>query len=165
MSMIAHSSFLRLVHQQAIPLDLGQRIDVTRCDVVRRDDDVDLAHLAPQLLVRETVGTVVKVHTQPRREPVHLRDPLPRDAHRAHDQCRPECVAPELLALRLEHRDRLHRLPEPHIVGENRADPEIAEHAQPAVPLLLEREQVVPHPRRRAARAEARVLAAEQLVE
>ena len=108
---------------------------------------------------------VMQMHAQPRREAMHLRHPLPRHAHRAHDERRPERLRPGFLALRHEHRDRLHRLPQAHVVGQDRPDPEIAEHPQPPVPLLLEREQVVPHPRRRPARPEARVLAGEQLVE
>ena len=59
--------------------------------------------------------------------------------------------------LRGEHRDRLHRLPEAHVVGQDRADAEVAQQAQPAVPALLEREERLGHRRRRAERLEAPV--------
>ena len=75
---------LRLVHQQSVPLDLREDIHVARRDVIRRDDDVHLAHLAQQLVVREPIAPVMQMHAQLRREAMHLRDPLPRDAHRAH---------------------------------------------------------------------------------
>ena len=75
-----------------------------------------------------------------------------------------------LLPLRGEHRDRLHGLAEPHVVGEDGADSEVAEEPQPAVAALLEREQRLRHRRRRAERREAPVVvpgdqARERLVE
>ena len=100
-----------------------------------------LADRVDQRVVGEPVAAVVEVDAQRRREPLDLGDPLARDAHRADDERRPERVVAELLALGEEHRDRLHRLAEPHVVGEDRADPEVAEQPQPAVAALLERKR------------------------
>ena len=88
-------------------------------------------------------------HAERRREALDLGDPLFDDAHRADDERRPECVRAELLPLGREHRDRLHGLAEAHVVGEDRTDAEIAEHPQPAVAALLEREELMRHRRRR----------------
>ena len=82
--------------------------------------------------------------------------PLLDDAHRADDERRAEGVPPEVLALGRDHRDRLHRLAEAHVVGEDRADPEVAEHPQPAVAALLERKELELHRGGRRTRAEAR---------
>ena len=93
---------------------------------------------------------MVAVDAQRRREPLDLGPPLLDDAHRADDE-RGADVA--VLALGREHRDRLHRLAQTHVVGEDRADAEIAEQPQPAVAALLEREQVELHRRRGRERA------------
>ena len=90
---------------------------------------------------RQPAGAVVEVDAERGREALDLLHPLPGDAHRADDERRAERVGAGLLALGDEHRDRLHGLSEAHVVGEDRADAEVAEHAQPAVAALLEREQ------------------------
>ena len=95
---------------------------------------------------------MVQVDAQRGREPLDLPRPLPGDAHRADDERGAERLGSELLPLRGQHRDRLDGLPEPHVVGEDRADPEVAEEPQPAVPALLEREERLGHRRRRAER-------------
>ena len=138
-------------------MDELQRLDVARRDVVRRDHDVGRPRALDERVAREPVGAVVQVDAQRRREPLDLVHPLARDAHRADDERRAERVGAVLLPLRHDHRDRLHGLPEPHVVGEHAADPEVAEEAKPAVPCLLERVQLVLHPRRCRKRLEARV--------
>ena len=148
---------LRLVEEQAVPVDELQRLDVARRDVVRRDHDVGRPCALDERLAREPIGAVVEVHVQRRREALDLVHPLARDAHRADDERRAERTGAVLLALGDDHRDRLHRLPETHVVGEHAADPEVAEQPQPAVARLLERVELVLHRRRRRQRLEARV--------
>ena len=98
-----------------------ERLDVARRDVVRRDDDVDRVRLAVQLLVRRAGRC---------RDADARAAPARSDATSA-THCRatligqttsvgPNASRPGLLALRHEHRDRLHRLPEPHVVGQDR---------------------------------------------
>ena len=103
---------------------------------------------------------MVQVDAQGRRKPLDLPRPLPRDAHRADDERGAERLGAELLPLRGQHRDRLDRLAEAHVVGEDRADPEVAEEPQPAVAALLEREQWLGHRRRRRKRLVVPLVAA-----
>ncbi len=95
-----------------------------------------------------------------RREPPELRLPLLDDAHRADDEGRADVA---VLALGGEHRDRLHRLAQAHVVGQDRAGSEIAEQPEPAVTALLEREQVELHRRRGRERREAALATLEQV--
>ena len=102
---------------------------------------------------------------EPGREAGDLARPLLDDAHRADDERRPD-VGTGLLALGHERRDRLHRLPEAHVVGEDPADPQVAEQPEPAVAALLERKEVVTHPGGRRERPVAALArAGEELVE
>ena len=105
----------------------------------------------------------MRQHAKRRSEPLDLMGPLLDDAHRAHDERRAELL--HLLPLGRDHRDRLHGLPEAHVVGQNRADAEIAEHPQPAVAALLERKERKGHRRRRRQRAEAPFVVGEQICE
>ena len=108
---------------------------------------------------------VVEVDHEPRREAGDLARPLLGDAHRADDERRADLGA-GLLALGDEGRDRLHGLPEAHVVGEDPADPQVAEQPEPAVAALLEREEVVTHPGGRRERPEAPLVRpGEELVE
>ena len=156
---------LRLVEQQPVPGDVGEQLDVARRDVVRRDDDVARAGRVDERPVREARGAVVEVDREPGREAGDLAHPLLDDAHRADDERRPDLGA-GLLALGDERRDRLHGLPEAHVVRQDPARPEVAEQPQPAVAALLEREEVVPHPGGRRERPEAALVRpGEELVE
>ncbi len=141
---------LRLVEQEPVPGDRRERVDVARGDVVRGDDDVARAGDVRQLLAAQPLAAVVHVHAERGREPLDLAGPLARDAHRADDEGGAERVGAELLPLGGQHRDRLHGLAEPHVVGEDGADPEVAEQPQPAVAALLEREERLRHRRRGA---------------
>ena len=96
------------------------------------------------------------------REAVDLGAPLLDDAHRADDERRSERLVAGVLPLGGEHRNRLDRLAEAHVVGEDRADTEVAEQPQPAVAPLLEREERMGHRRRRRQRAEAALARVEQ---
>ena len=125
--------------------DGRERIDVPRRDVVRRDDEVARPRHVGELAPAQALAAMVDMHPQGRCEPLRLARPLPGHAHRADDQGRAEGVRSELLPLGCEHRDRLNGLPEAHVVGEDRADAEVAEHPQPAVPALLEREERLGH--------------------
>ena len=125
-------------------------VDVARGDVVRGDDDVARAGDVDQLGAAEPLTAVVDVDAKGRREALDLSGPLAGDAHRADDQGGAERIHAVLLPLGGEHRDRLHRLAEAHVVGEDGADPEVAEQPQPAVTALLEREERLRHRRRRA---------------
>ena len=112
----------------------------------------------------QPLAAVMDVNPQRWSEPLDLARPLAGDAHRADDERGAERIGAELLALRGQHRDRLHRLAEAHVVGQDRTDPEVAEQAQPAVAALLEREQRMGHRRRSPERVEVPVVAAlEQL--
>ena len=96
-------------------------------------------------------------------EPVELARPLPGDAHRRDDErgARRDAVLP----FGDEHRDRLHGLPEAHLVGEDPTRAEIPEQPEPPVAALLEREEVVAHARRRRARLVAALVAVDELGE
>ena len=72
----------------------------------------------------------------------------------------PNASAPYCSRSEMQHRDRLDGLAEPHVVGEDRADPEVAEEPQPAVAALLEREQRLGHRRGRAERLVVPLVAA-----
>ena len=96
------------------------------------------------------------------RETVDLGAPLLDHAHRADDERRPERLVARVLPLRRQHRDRLHRLAEAHVVGEDRADAEVAEQPQPAVAALLEREERMRHRCRRGQRPEAALAGVEE---
>ena len=157
---------LRLVEQHPVPGDPRERVGVAGGDVVGGDDDVAVRRDHRERLSRQPAHPVVEVDAQRRREPLDLGAPLADDAHRADDERRAErVVAPPLLALGDEHRDRLHRLAEPHVVGQDRADPEVAEQPQPAVAALLEGEEVELHRGGRRQRAEAPLAVPEQLRE
>ena len=91
-----------------------------------------------------------------------LGAPLLDHAHRADDERRPERLVARVLPLRRQHRDRLHRLAEAHVVGEDRADAEVAEQPQPAVAALLEREERMRHRGRRGQRPEAALAGLEE---
>ena len=140
----------------------GERVDVPGCDVVGGDDDVVVVRGCGELRTGEPPGAVVEVDAQRRCEARDLGSPLLDDAHRADDERRAEGVAPEVLALGRDHRDRLHRLAEAHVVGEDRADPEVAEHPQPAVAALLERKELELHRGRRRAGAKALLVVVEE---
>ena len=112
-----------------------------------------------ELLAAQPLAAVVHVDAERRREPLDLAGPLARDAHRADDERRAERVGAELLPLGGQHRDRLHGLAEPHVVGEDGADPEVAEEPQPAVAALLEREERLRHRGGRAERLVASLVA------
>ena len=118
---------LRLVEQQAVPLEPREELDVPRGDVVRRDDDVAPSGDLEEGVARETRRPVVKMDPEPRREAGDLARPLLRDAHRADDQCRPDVPVVSALPLGDDRRDRLHGLPEPHVVGEDPAHAQVAE--------------------------------------
>ena len=156
---------LRLVEQEPVPGDPRERVGVAGGDVVGGDDDVAVRGDQRERRSRQPAHTVVEVDAQRRREPLDLGAPLANDAHRADDERRTERLTASLLALRDEHRDRLHRLAEAHVVGQDRADPEVAEEPQPAVAALLEGEEVELHRGRRRQRAEAPLAVAEQLRE
>ncbi len=136
---------LGLVEQEPVPGDRRECVDVARRDVVRGDDDVAGAGDRRQLLAAQPLAAVVQVHAERRREPLDLAGPLARDAHRADDEGGAERLGAELLPLGGQHRDRLHGLAEPHVVGEDGADPHVAEQPQPAVAALLEREERLRH--------------------
>ena len=142
------------------PGDRGEVVPVTGCDVVGGDDDVGRARRVGQLGAGETEVAVVAVDAQRRREPLELRLPLLDDAHRADDEGGADVA---VLALGGEHRDRLHRLAQAHVVGQDRAGAEIAEQPEPAVAALLEREQAELHRRRGRERREAALAALEQV--
>ena len=156
---------LRLVEQQAVPGDRGEEVDVAGGDVVRGDDDVRFQRGFRECGARKPEAAVVAVHAQRGREPRDLRAPLLDDAHRADDERRAEHARPHFLALGGEHRDRLDGLPEAHVVGQDPADPEIAEHPQPAVAALLEREERELHRGGRRQRPEAVIAVLEQIRE
>ena len=143
----------------------GEEVDVARGDVVRGDDDVGAQGRLGERGAREPEAAVVDVHAQRGREPGDLRGPLLDHAHRADDERRPEHVRAELLPLGGEHRDRLDGLPEAHVVGQDPADAEVAEHPQPAVAALLEREEREAHRGGRRQRAEAVIAVLEQVRE
>ncbi len=156
---------LRLVEQDAVPGDPRERVGVAGGDVVGGDDDVAVRGDHRERLSRQPAHTVVEVDAQRRREPLDLGAPLANDAHRADDERRTERLTARLLALRDEHRDRLHRLAEAHVVRQDRADPEVAEEPQPAVAALLEGEEVELHRGGRRQRPEAPLAVPEQLRE
>ena len=144
---------LRLVEQQPVPADQRRASSMSRVamsyEVITTSLERATSH---ELGAGEPLAAVVEVDAQRRREPLDLPRPLPGDAHRADDERGAERLDAELLPLRGEHRDRLDRLAEPHVVGEDRADPEVAEQPQPAVAALLEREERLGHRSRRAER-------------
>ena len=107
----------------------------------------------------------MEVDAQRRRELLDLRSPLLHDAHRTDHEGRAERVDAELLPLGDEHRDRLHRLAEAHVVGEDRADAEVAEHPQPTVAAFLERKERERHRGRSREGLEVPVAALQQLGE
>jgi hypothetical protein len=115
-----------------------------------------------QLPGAEPRRAVVEVHAQRRREAGDLGTPLLDDAHRADDERRAQLAAAGLLALGGDHRNRLHRLAEAHVVRKDRADAEVPEQPQPAVATLLEREERVRHRRRCRQGAEAPLVGVEQ---
>ena len=145
-------------------VDAREEVGVAGRDVVGRDDDVVGRRRREEGGAAEPRRPVMDVDAQARREPGDLALPLLRDAHRADDERRADVAA--VLPLRDERGDRLHGLAEPHVVGEDPADPEVAQQAEPAVAALLEREEVVAHARRGRQRAEpALSRRGEQLVE
>ena len=154
---------LRLVEEQPVPGDPGEGGRVARGDVVGGDDHVTLGRQGDEPRPREPADTVMEVNPQRGREPLDLGAPLADDAHRADDERRPELLRRRFLALGDEHRDRLHRLPEAHVVGQDPAHPEVAEQPQPAVTALLEREEVELHRGRSGEGAEAPVAVAQEL--
>ena len=132
---------LRLVEDSRSHVDRRERIDVAGGDVVRGDDDVARA---------ATLASSSPVSRSPPWWTWTRSDGANRSTSRAHwrvtligqtTRVGPNASAPNCSRSESEHRDRLHRLAEPHVVGEDRADPEVAEQAEPAVAALLEREQ------------------------
>ena len=83
----------------------------------------------------EPVGAVVDEHRHVRREPFELALPVPEHRHGTHDERRPGGVIGD------ERGDELRGLPEPHVVGETRAEAEPPEEREPADAALLIRAQ------------------------
>ena len=115
---------LRLVQEQAVPRDRREEVGVAGRDVVGRDDDVVARRRGEERRAAEPRRPVVDVDAQAGREPGDLAPPLLRrrssGRRRAWGRSRGAPVAPR------RARDRLHRLAEPHVVGEDPADPEVA---------------------------------------
>ena len=83
----------------------------------------------------EPVGAVVDEHRHVRREPFELALPVAEHRHGTHDERRPGRGIGD------ERGDELRGLPEPHVVGEARAEAEPPEEREPADPALLIRAQ------------------------
>src|SRR4029450_1226768 len=103
-------------------------------------DDVARPGGSRERVPGEAGRPVMEMNAQRGGEAGDLATPLLRDAHRADDQRGPDVAS--VLSLRDERRDRLHRLAEAHVVGEDPAGPEVAGQPEPAVPGLLERQEV-----------------------
>ena len=121
---------LGLVQHHRAPLGLAQQAAVSRQQRVGGEHDV----VALELLdVARAVGPVMDDDRQVGREPVELAAPVPEHGRRADDQRRPlSTVAPVQ-----QVGDQLHGLAQAHVVGQQRAQAQLAHAHQPAQPDAL----------------------------
>ena len=125
---------LRLVEDQPRPGHRAVGVRLEPEQRVRRDHDVgggDLLDRAPR--PRQRVGD--RIDLQSGREAGRLRHPVRHDARRRDHQERAD--ARVALAGVADQRERLQRLAEPHVVGEDPAELELPQRRQPAEPVAL----------------------------
>ena len=79
---------LGLVEDDAVPGQLGQRLDVAHRGAVGGDDEVGAGHLGLELLGRRAGGAVVHDDPEVGREPGRFGRPVADDGRRGDHQCR-----------------------------------------------------------------------------
>ena len=102
---------------------------------VGRDDDVGGRELLDRPRRTSRSVSVTALTREPGCEARRLADPVRDDARRRDDQERAE--AGIALASVADERERLQRLAEPHVVGEDAAEPELPERGEPVEPVAL----------------------------
>mmetsp|Transcript_8914 Transcript_8914/g.21077 ORF Transcript_8914/g.21077 Transcript_8914/m.21077 type:complete len:452 (+) Transcript_8914:1433-2788(+) len=126
-----------LIDDKVAPVELLKMIFLAAHNLEARDDHVKLPWL--HLLLELGIALVLAsshVHDAVVREPLpELSDPvghgrLGREHHVRTRRVLELCEVPD-------HRDGLHRLAEPHLVGEDAADPVVVQTHQPVEPLQL----------------------------
>jgi hypothetical protein len=136
---------LRLVEDEPRPRDFVVRVGVQAKQRVRRDDDVggrDLVDRAARLGERVEHD----IDAQLGCEPGCLRCPVRRDAGRSDDEERSRRRT--VLTHVADEGERLERLPEPHVVGEDSAELHVPQGRQPCKALRLVRPQAGAEPGR-----------------
>ena len=131
---------LRLVEDRVAEIELREDLLVAAEERVARDDDVGVLELVGALLAIAAVPDDV---LERRRELVELALPVRDDARRRDDE-RLELLLAVGLRVLLdralhgeEQRDRLDRLSETHVVGEDAARADLVEEPEPLEALLL----------------------------
>ena len=126
---------LGLVQHQPVPLVGGQILLVPGGQGVGGDQQIGVADLLRQGLAREAIGSVVDGDAQRRHEARGLLRPVPDHRQRADQQGRSGSAGLRhrlaARALAREQRQDLHRLSEPHVVGEARAQAAALQEGEP----------------------------------
>ena len=145
---------LRLVENRVIETDVFQFGDVAVQRPVGGDDQIVLVELGQRVLSQQA-GVVE--HPEVGREGLGLLDPIEHQAA-GHDRQRrgSPAVPRPLQAARLEQGQHLHRLAQPHVVGQAAAEAEVAQEVQPTESVLLIAAQLAAEPARRGAAARRR---------
>ena len=130
---------LRLVEDDATPVDPAQCLAIAGDERVRREDEVDVARRRSRARSRPSLSrAVVDVNAEAGREPRRFPLPVADQRHRADEQRRTEPLRRRhVLLLGDEKREQLDGLAQPHIVGEDPAEPEPVEVRKPADAALL----------------------------
>ncbi len=122
---------LRLVEEHVAPAGLGQLVPVAAGQGVRGQDQIGACQVLHPLAA---ILSVPDEDPQPGGEALGLALPVGENAGRGDHQGRRGALG---VARLLEQRQRLHRLSEPHVVGEDSAEAVAVEEPQPGESRLL----------------------------
>ena len=120
---------LGLVEKQPGPLDGGVVVVLDPEQAVGGDHHIDVCGHVLQGRPPAAPGLGDRDHVEVGREPAALRRPVPHDAGRRHHQI--GSIGQTTLSGVAHQGQRLQRLAEPHVVGENAAEPVLVEEGQP----------------------------------
>ena len=124
---------LGLVEHHTGKVLLGILVDIAAHEVIRRHDHVMLGH-AGDLHTALSLGTHDGAHVERRRKTIQLGGPVVHKRRRAHHK---RGLGVPRFHARQDMRDHLQRFAQAHIVGQNTAEAQMLERAEPLVAIDL----------------------------
>ena len=125
---------LRLVEDQVVELDLAQHRHVPAQRAVGGEDHVPAGERVPLHVLHTAADAGMIEDAQRGGEPRRLGEPVEDQGARDDEQRGGQPLGGAPLPTRLEEREELDRLAEPHVVGQAAAEAEVLEEAEPAEP-------------------------------